>query len=204
LRAFIIGNGPTQANVDLSMLTGETTIAMNDITHRLDEFTPTYWMFFDNSFYRPHMNTISKMQDKGVKLVTISKDISGAERVVVFGNVSYLAQGKIEFYGRSPKFSLTRLYSVGSIGYSALQYAWQKGYRELYVMGFDSRNPRPKEHYCKNYTIGNKPGDSLPKDIWGKAYDYANKWIWEHGGEIWDVSHSKSGSFKYKDLKDIL
>ena len=44
----------------------------------------------------------------------------------------------------------------------------------------------------------------MPKDIWGKAYDKANEWIWANGGEIWDVSHSQCGSFPYKDLDEAL
>ena len=74
-------------------------------------------------------------------------------------------------------------------------------------MGYDSRDCRPLEHYTDKYnekTWKNVPKSGLPADIWGKSCDYANKWIWENGGEIWDVSHSQCGSFPYKDLNEAL
>jgi len=203
MRIFVIGNGPTMADIDLSRLDNEDTVAFNDIIPRLDEFTPTYWMFFDSRFYRPNMDKIQEMHKKGVKLISSSDLIKNSEVYAVTGYTSKLRQGIIKFYDKP----LGNLSSVGAIGYAGLQVMWQKGYREFYVMGFDSREPRPKEHYIEEYCKNNRkvePYSGLPNGIWGKAYDYANEWIWEHGGEIWDVSHSRCGSFPYKDLDEVL
>lgn len=203
-RLFVVGNGPTMARVDLSLLKDENTLVFNDITARLDQFTPTYWMFFDGEVYKGYKKEILAQRAKGTELITIIDTIPDVrERVKAFGLSRPLFEGKMEFYDRHNG----TIFSVGAIGYAGLQWAWQEGYRGFYVMGFDSRDPRPTEHYCADYCArGRKMTgySSLPEDIWGKAYDYANTWIWANGGQIWDVSHSKCGSFRYKDLDEIL
>jgi len=196
MRIFVIGNGPTQNNIDLGCLVNETTLAFNDITGRLHEFTPTYWMYFDLEVYRGYGGKMLEQKEKGTRFISLHRHIEGAEIINAFGSIPSLRKGKMEFYDKKMGW----IYSVGSIGYAGLQWAWQKGFREFYVMGFDSRDPRPAEHYMNGYCeMGKKKiGDSLPEGVWGKAYDYANEWIWMHDGEIWDISGSGCGSFPYK------
>jgi len=209
MRAFIIGNGPTMADIDLSRLDDEVTMAFNNITPRLGEFSPTFWVFSDRSFYNNYRDELEKAQKGGVRLITTAyKKFNGASRVIVYGDSMKLKQGIFKFYSKKQKRSPFQAYSVGAIGYTGLQIAWQQGYRKIYVMGFDSRDARPKKHYIDGYrermNLISASKSGLPADVWGKGYDYANKWIWEHGGEIWDVSHSRCGSFPYKDMDEVL
>jgi len=84
---FIIGNGPTMADVDLSRLDGETTLVFNDITHRFHEFQPTYWMFGDRTFYNNYRDELEEAVKKGTKLITSAyKKFSGSERLLVYGD----------------------------------------------------------------------------------------------------------------------
>jgi len=202
---FIIGTGPTLANVDLSKLNGSTTVAINDITKELHYFKPTYWMFMDSTFYRKYMEEIRQAQSDGVTLVTCADQIGGVEKVTASGDRGALAKGKIEFYDK--KGGIYRFFSVGATGYGAIQWAWQKGHRKMYIIGFDSRDPLGHENYREDYMDRVKVkrwGTYYPNDQWGVAYDYANKWIWANGGEIWDVSGSKCGSFEYKPLEEAI
>ena len=201
---FVIGTGPTLADIDLAKLNGQTTIAINDITKELHYFKPTYWMFADSGFYRKYMKEIRDAQMDGVKLVTTAS-MSGVEQITIFGDRGKLRKGEIEFYDK-PRANV-HIYSVGATGYAALQWAWQKGFRKMYVIGFDGRHPYPHNNYRDDYmerVTSRRMDGYMPKDIWGKAYDKANEWIWENGGEIWDVSHSQCGSFQYKDLDEVL
>ena len=209
MRAFIVGNGPTMADVDLSRLKNEVTFVFNNITTRIHEFQPTYWVFSDRTFYNNYREELYQAVEEGTKLITTAaKKFEGAERLMVYGDSVKLKRGIFEFYGRHHKRSPMQAYSIGAIGYLGLQVAWQKGFHELYVMGFDSRECRPKDHYVEGYRdrMGGVPKArcGLPADVWGKGYDYANKWILENGGKIWDVSHSQSGSFPFKDLDEVL
>ncbi len=209
-RCFIIGNGPSQNNVDLTLLKDEVTFGTNGIHLQFPTFYPTYWAVLDSHYWERFEPEILDTDSHPCIIIGHHRrELAKGryERVEVHSDHRLLREGRPKFYGEGPTH-----FSIGNVGYSCLQIAWQKGFRELNVIGFDSRRPRPawNEHFvphygerldCPKWRGRNTP---LHEDIWVNGYNEALKYAARNGGEIWDVSDGGNNVFPKRRFEDSI
>jgi hypothetical protein len=202
---FLVGNGPSQNNVDLSLLKSHTTMAMNDITHCLGEFTPTYWGMMDLCFIESYREDIEEIQKKGTIVVTSHRVFNQPyEHIQLQGSPALLSLGVVEFHTKPP------FYSIGTLSFTLAQWLWSKGFRKFNMIGFDSPNARPpkEDHYHPSYnhklTSYTHKTSPFPEDIWKTGWEIGRDFIQANEGEIWDVSDGELGVFPKRSLEEVL
>lgn len=150
-RVFLVGNGPSIADMDLDLLKDEDTIAMNriDLIYPKTEWRPTYYIFCsDNCRNNKWGNEWSKSvvkaakQDGTTPLIwnryrgEIEKRGGKLPKNTIF--LSSMSENKV---GSPQAFSTDaekRLDKSGTTMNVALQLAYYMGYSEVYIVGCDS------------------------------------------------------------------
>ena len=216
-RCFIIANGPSQNNVDLSLLKDETTFGMNDIRLRFPHFYPTYWVIVDGGYWESRHEAI--YADNHPCTIVSHKHappddprgflikFDGGDDSVRCGDIRFLTEPNTVWF-------------TGLVSYTCMQVAWQLGYRELNLIGFDSLNTTMKgeghfdDRYGTDYPFKRpKPPDwvekkiqtlGIPPDHTERVYKYAIKFIHDNGGQIWDVSDGKTNIFPKRSIDEAL
>lgn len=190
-RCFIVANGPSLKNTDLSLLKGEITIGMNRIYLNAQEngFTPTYIV----------------VHDIPVQLLQFKSDFDALELPKFFNwNVrnSFSNKDNLTFIRSdfTPKFStdLTKSswggHSVTSI---CIQLAYYMGFSEVYLVGKDHSYEQKgvpgklviatgeeKNHFAKGYykkgmgwRIPDYKGEELAYQMAKEVFDQENRII---------------------------
>lgn len=140
-RCFVIGNGPSLKQTDLSRLEGEITIGCNGIFLLFDEspFRPTFYTVEDRLVAEDRAERINALRGfTKVLPIDLSHHLKQDEDTVY---VNFLRQ-----YKDFPKFSDTfasHVYFGGTVTYLNLQLAYYLGCREIYLIGVD-HNYKPK------------------------------------------------------------
>jgi hypothetical protein len=200
-RCFIIGNGPSQNNVDLSLLKDEITFGMNDIQLRFPDFYPTYWVITDREYWNTYNDIITNFKSHPCIIIARQR-----------GRASYGDRyERISLAHSADDFSHTRgepIISFDNVGQACLQLAWQRGFHILNLIGFDTLtpNPDPTDHFDPNYLerYGPRNPKPVPEDLWEWGYRVAIDFIQSNGGEIWDVSDGGTGMFPKRSLEESL
>jgi hypothetical protein len=141
-RAVIIGNGPSLNHHNLSLLAGESTIAVNGIFYARDRmgFDPTYYVVEDTAFLRDNLEAITEYPAGHKFFPSIYRDMIG-ERP----DVSYFMMNRGFYEPRSPDFCVPRfatdptqrVYSGQSVTIINLQLAYFLGFEEVVLVGMD-------------------------------------------------------------------
>jgi hypothetical protein len=140
-RAFIIGNGPSLRETDLSQLKNELTIASNGIFLLFDEidFRPTFYTVEDRLVAEDRASIINTLTGM-TKIFPQDLDYClKRDRHTLY--INFLRQ-----YRNFPKFSAEfdqYVYWGGTVTYLSLQLAYYLGIREVYLVGVD-HSYRPK------------------------------------------------------------
>lgn len=147
--AFIIGNAPSLANIDLKPLTKHFTIGINRAFYKLD---PTILMWQDPEFWYAERHRVPKL--KAIKYCRDKADIQGRF---------------YHFKLKSGRFDLPEtteaLHGRGSTGPLAFQLAWILGCNPIILLGMDccysdgktdfyGKNPCHKPHTLRNCRRG--------------------------------------------------
>lgn len=143
-RGFVLGNGPSLANMDLSVLKDEITIGSNGIFLKFEE------MGFHTTYFT--MEDIQQVEDRRNQLVNVKGPtkiyglhnayaIKDVDEDTIFANVavhSYPTKNRWrEFYpGFSTDFA-NIVYLGSTITYINLQLAFYLGLNPVYVIGCD-------------------------------------------------------------------
>ena len=206
-KCFIIGNGPSQNNVDLTLLKDHTTFGVNGIWVKFDTFKPTYWVIADSVYWRAYEDEI--LADHGVHIITNCTRHLVTDNMTIIkvtGDVSKIRKNEIEFMGNK------ECYSIGNVAYIAFQLACAMGFDELNLIGIDAQEPRPsKGDHFSPLCNDRLPEDgeryannSFPKDAWRKGYAWALWSIVSNGGAIYDVSNGRNGIFPSRRFEDSI
>jgi hypothetical protein len=149
-RCFIIGNGPSLNNMDMSLLKNEYTFGVNAIYTNFEKmgFSPTYYVIEDYLVAEDRMDEINSYS-KSVKFFG-----HYLEYVLNYDSSSVPINVNIDYsnYSGFPHFSKSasdQVWVGGTVSYLCMQLAFFMGFKEIYLIGFDH-----------NYTI---PGD-IEKD----------------------------------------
>jgi len=156
-RCFILGNGPSLNQTDLSYLKNEVSIASSGIFHLFKEnnYRPTYYTVVDFIFAQQYAKIIDRVIQSdnitGILLNSLKKYIQGDDSTIwvnflptwVHGHYSQYTQENMEMNRENPllpEFSedLVRgIHDAGTVTYVNLQLALYMGFKEIYLIGVD-------------------------------------------------------------------
>ncbi|UCG02596.1 MAG: DUF115 domain-containing protein [Candidatus Heimdallarchaeota archaeon] len=176
-RCFILGNGPSLNQTDLSNLKNEVSIASSGIFHifKENDYRPTYYTVVDFIFAQQYAKIIDRVIKKdnitGVLLNSLKKYIQGDDSTIwvnflptwIHGHYSQYTLENMETNRENPllpEFSedLVRgIHDAGTVTYVNLQLALYMGFQDIYLIGVD-------HNYHIEKTIRTKDEDILISD----------------------------------------
>jgi len=146
-RCFIIGNGPSLNELDLSKLKDEYTFGVNSIYLNVDQmgFSPTYYVIEDYLIAEDKADAINKYSGSEIKFFgsyleyVLKKD---SKSLVVNVHVNYEADNYVPLFSTN---AVRRLGVGGSVTFMCLQIAYYMGFKDVYMIGFDHNYKEPSE-----------------------------------------------------------
>jgi hypothetical protein len=173
-RAFIIGNGPSLLNCDLSKLKDEYTFGVNSIFLNYENmgFHPTYYVVEDVYVGEDRAKEINQYTGPKYKFFgNYFKYCLNNNPDTLWLNIRF----RYDDYPGFPNFSTNAARQVwvgGTVTYICLQLAYYMGFTEIYMIGFDHNYVIPDSAKVdKNLIISthDDPNHFHP-DYFGKGY----------------------------------
>lgn len=214
---FILGNGPSLAQVDFERLVGHITLASNKIFLAFDKTTwrPTYYTVEDDLVLQQNIGNISCVDAKKImpsSSLLYSGKINGAE---------YFKYKQQHHYPDRPNFCTSDTFYWGStVVYTQIQLAKYMGAKRIILLGVDFSFDVPKsassstkeitsEGECNHFHADyRKPGEkwnipNLQNQI--LAFEAAKEACDRDGVEIFNAAKgSKLDVFLHDDLERFL
>jgi hypothetical protein len=130
-RCFIIGNGPSLRNTDLTKLKNEYTFGMNRIYMAFPE------MGFSTSFFISINNLVIQQTATDIQKLTMPKFLSWRSHqwIQPTHDLSFLYTTYTE--PRFSKYATGRLWEGATVTFIALQLAYYFGFKEVIMIGVD-------------------------------------------------------------------
>lgn len=172
-RCFILGNGPSLNNCDLTLLKNEITFGFNSIFLNYEKmgFYPTYYIVEDvlvaEDRYNEINNLVGPVKFFGNHLDYVLKNNNQVYWLNVIMNY--------KDYPDFPHFStnaIRKLWAGGTVTYLALQLAFLMGFKEVYMIGYDHSYTIPKTVLLEHSKITSTEDDvnHFHPDYFGKGY----------------------------------
>jgi hypothetical protein len=146
-RAFIIGNGPSLNNIDLTLLKNEYTFGVNAIYTNYEKmgFYPTYYVVEDYLVAEDRASEINAYHESKAKFFG-----NYLRYCLVPDDKTLVLNVRLDYreYANFPNFSENLLKEVwvgGTVSYVCMQIAYYMGFSEVYLVGFDHNYDIPKD-----------------------------------------------------------
>lgn len=130
-RCFLIANGPSLKNVDLSLIKNEISIGMNRI-----------YLLFDDDFHTTYFTTVNELVieqfSEDIAKLNCYKFVNWKQRKIFSDNaeIGYFMVSQALDDGFSTDIT-KGVYSGGTITYVSLQLAYYMGFSEVILIGLD-------------------------------------------------------------------
>lgn len=136
-RCFIIGNGPSLNQLDMTLLQGEKTFGVNAIylNYKKMGFYPTYYVVEDIFVAEDRQEEINAYQESDKFFGNYLKYCLTPSPRTTWMNIVLNMR-----YKDFPRFSTNagrRMYVGGTVSFLCLQLAYYMGFSEVYLIGFD-------------------------------------------------------------------
>jgi hypothetical protein len=200
-RCFIIGNGPSLNNLDLTLLKNEFTFGVNAIYTNFEKmgFYPTYHVVEDIFVAEDRANEINNHKGS-TKLFGNYLDycLKKDERSILMNvNMDYRT------YKNFPKFSKNisrKIWVGGTVSYLCMQIAYSMGFKEVYLVGFDHNYKIPEGSKVTGNDILSTTDDPnhFNKDYFGKGKRWHDPML-----SRMEQSYSQARDFYEKDGRVI-
>ncbi|HEX8023210.1 6-hydroxymethylpterin diphosphokinase MptE-like protein [Mucilaginibacter sp.] len=174
-RCFIIGNGPSLNNIDLTKLKDEYTFGVNAIYLNYEKmnFHPTFYVLEDYAVAEDRADEINNYNEAEYKFIGyflnyVIKDTP--KRITT--NV-YISAYEELF---TPTFSENCLEGIGvggTVSFQCMQLAFYLGFSKVYLVGFDHNYAIPKEANLERSSVILSESDDenhFSKEYFGKGY----------------------------------
>lgn len=174
-RAFLIGNGPSLNQLDLTKLKNEISIGVNSIYLNKENmgFLPTHYIVEDIFVAEDRKNEINELLypqkwfGNYLKYCFKEKD----NEIINWLNVRFDYRNYPDF----PHFSTNiarQAWVGGTVSYIGLQLAYYLGIKELYLIGFDHHYLIPSDVITKGLSLTSVSDDPnhFHPDYFGKGY----------------------------------
>ncbi|MFY0592614.1 6-hydroxymethylpterin diphosphokinase MptE-like protein [Roseivirga sp.] len=229
-RCFLVANGPSLNNYDLSFLKDEISIGCNGVYKSFDRlgFRTNYLIIEDTSQFEIRASELEQVKDT-IKMTALYNSYAIKKPSDwIFFHSPRSRNREYYFYSNSfPQFSrdFAAVAHLGStVTYIMIQWAYHLGFEKVYLLGLDhnygklcelfppGRLEVTKEnyhlvqqcHFDKDYwKIGDRIG--VPKlDIMERAYSLANEVFNAEGKEIVNLNLDSGLSvFRKMDIEDL-
>ncbi|GGA29244.1 6-hydroxymethylpterin diphosphokinase MptE-like protein [Neptunicoccus cionae] len=175
-RCFIVGNGPSLNQHDLSLLEGEYSFAVNSIYYKTREngFRPTFFVVEDSSVMKENIGEIVAYEAPYKFFPTIYSKLHPKTPNTFFFEMNRGFYEKTSPNYAVPRFSTDAskvLYCGQSVTYINLQLAFFMGFTEVYLIGMDFDYVIPESHKRNGDNILSTTDDPnhFHKDYFGKG-----------------------------------
>lgn len=175
-RCFIIGNGPSLNEHDLSLLKNEYTFAVNSFYYKTREtgFMPTFFVVEDSSVIKENSEEIVGFDAPFKFFPTIYQSLHPKRPGTYFFPMNRGFYDKFSPNYAIPRFStdISKVAYCGqSVTYINLQLAYYFGFTEVYLIGMDFNYIIPKSHSRKGDVLTSDTDDPnhFHKDYFGKG-----------------------------------
>jgi len=214
-RCFILGTGPSLKGVNPDLLSNEITFGLNFLNRSeiMEHIVPTYYCFFDNSFYEQHINETISIIEKNNKTTFFLRH--KAKEIVENYNLKnkniYYQYCNLYQHGNYIRVDMTRnMTAPFNVVVGCIQTAIYMGFKEIFLLGVDFTTfASSKEEHC--YDKGTSPQRkiSLGKDL--KFYSivcsqhYAlEQYAIENGIKIYNLSeNSLLDAYEKRNINDL-
>jgi len=137
-RAFILGNGPSLTDLDLTCLKNEYTFGVNSIFYLFDEigFKPSFYVVEDTLVAEDRASEINKLEGMVKIFGTYLGYCIDDSKETLWANVLF----NYTDYPGFPHFSRDAsqcLWVGGTVSYVCMQLAYMMGFDPVYLIGFD-------------------------------------------------------------------
>lgn len=163
-RCFIIGNGPSLNNMDLSLLKDEVTFGMNRIYLMFPKlgWTTTYYVSVNNLVIEQCSHDIETLKTK--KFISWhTRDIINFSSDMIFVCDPYDAP-----LGFSENIQ-NRVWEGSTVTYVAMQIAYYMGFKQVILIGVDHYFSTKGEPHNEVTSAGNDPNHFSP-DYFGQGF----------------------------------
>lgn len=196
-RCFVVGNGPSLNQLDLSKLQSEVVIVCNLIFRQQLPFQPAYYCQEDKRMLKKFHKEIMAWHVPGMPKffpAVMQKYVSGADAQLVnfiYGNPNW-------------RFSTAWPREVNwgaSVSYMMLQLAWYLGCPKVYLIGMDCGNGHftSEQNYYKGFVANPSKWDQVMD-----GYATANKVFKDTGRQVYNATPGGNLHIfpraKYKEL----
>lgn len=175
-RCFIIGNGPSLNEHDLSLMDGEYSFAVNSFYYKTREsgFRPTFFVVEDSSVIKENQQEIVDFEAPFKFFPSIYQSLHPKKPGTYFFNLNRGFYDKFSPNYAIPRFStdISKVAYCGqSVTYINLQLAYYMGFTEVYLIGMDFNYIIPKTHKREGDVLTSDTDDPnhFHKDYFGKG-----------------------------------
>lgn len=200
-RCFIIGNGPSLNNIDLTKLKDEITFGVNAIytNHEKMGFYPTYYVVEDIFVAEDRKNEINRLKGPQKFFGNYLSYCFNENDDVNWINVRF----KYDSYKNFPNFStnlLRQVWTGGTVSYLSLQIAYYMGFTEVYLVGFDHSYTIPKHDLVNGTEILSQGDDEnhFNKEYFGKGKRWHDPMV-----DRMELSYEKAKKYYESDNRKI-
>jgi hypothetical protein len=171
-RCFIVGNGPSLNDLDLTKLKHEITFGVNAIYTNFDKmgFYPTYYVVEDTFVAEDRASEINTYKDS-LKFYGnyLSYCLIRDDKSILLNVIMNYSD-----YEDFPHFSrdvARRVWVGGTVTYICLQLAYYMGFKEVYLIGFDHSYSIPPDALVAGLEITSTSDDPnhFNRDYFGKG-----------------------------------
>ncbi len=141
-RCFVVGNGPSINNLDLTKLNDEFSFGVNGIFYKTEEmgYKPTFYVVEDTHVMKDNIKEINNYATDYKFFPTHYKKYVKNRKNVIFFNMNRGFYEKNSPYFEIPRFSVDcakRIYCGQSVTIINLQLAYYLGFKEVFLIGMD-------------------------------------------------------------------
>ncbi len=174
-RCFIIGNGPSLNEMDLSRLKSEFTFGVNAIylNHAEMGFYPTYYAVEDVFVAEDRSSEINAYRESTKFIGNHLRYCLKTDANTVWLNVVFNFANYEDF----PHFSQNvprQIFVGGTVSYQCMQLAHFMGFKEVYLIGFDHNYTIPKDALIGHNVITSVSDD--PNHFSGAYFGAGKRW----------------------------
>jgi len=174
-RCFIIGNGPSLNNIDITLLKDEVTFGVNGIFLLYDKmgFEPTFYLINDNLVMEDRCKDIDAFVCKSIKIIPRNyiRKITNKENTHFVEFYDVFNYKMFPYFSKSPT---KYCWNGGTVSYFCMQMAFYFGFSEVYLVGFDHYYTIPESAEVNGVHITSTDDDvnHFSPDYFGKGYKW--------------------------------
>lgn len=165
-RCFILGTGPSLKYIKSELLSNEITFGLNFFskTNLMKDIKPTYYCFFDNSFYEQHINETIDIIEKNPSTIFFLRHKAKAsfEKYNFRNSNIYYQYCNLYQHNDYIKVDMTKnMTAPFNVVIGCIQTAIYMGFKEIFLLGVDFTTfASNKEEHC--YDNGKSPKRKIP------------------------------------------